>query len=708
MSDNQHSTLRSSVWLFILLPVVAGVSVVCAMVKIQWVDGAQWRERASHRVEMVRVDAARRGNIYSSDGQILATTVPVCNLYLDMASWVKKDRHNKPVLDAKGNAVIDGPIPDSAFYRYLDSVCRTLHRAVPSHTAAYYREKLLKERQAKHPRRCFLVQNNIPYSVWMEICRFPGWDRGVLRTVRYEDGERSVIQQQRAHVYGNMCKNVIGFRNAARDNTYSGLEGFYNEQLSGQDGLYRYRRLTRGVWLQDARHNPDDWDDELTIDSVFKQQRIDGVDIVSTIDTRYQDVAESALRKQLQRYGATSGCAVLMEVETGYVLACSSLVLDTVSHSYLESPDNNVACSDLYEPGSTFKTVFLTALLNDESIHIDTAQRVRVGRKVFSQYSGEISDDEREEDSVSIQRALAISSNVGMCELAWRYYRQRRPELEKQVRRVMHYDPLMLDLIANEPRGIVNGLVSDRGFLNFCYGYNNNVTVMQMLTFYNAIAGNGRMVKPLFCKAIGREGHFDEVKPVVLDKHICSSKTARLIQGMLEEVVQHGTGSNIKNNIYGIAGKTGTSNVYDPKSRRYVPDHFYASFAGFFPTDKPKYSCMVVVKNVQAHGRQAAAPVFKSIADCVVSMDKELSHIQFPGGSDTLSPVRRVQHRRAWPAGQMPNCEGMTVREAVALLESRGLDVRFDGCGRVTSQLPQPGTRIQKNQTVHLHLKTKN
>ena len=703
-SDNHHNTLRSTVWLYVLLPVVVGVCIVGAMVKIQWVDGSEWRERAQRRVEMVRVDPAMRGNIYSSDGHILATTVPVCDLYLDLSSWELKDKNGKTKLDAKGKPIIDGPIPDSLFYRSIDSVCIVLHRAVPTQSIAYFRNKIVEARRSSGPKACFLVQRNLPYSVWMEVRRFKGWDHGVLKTVRYEEGERSVVRQERAHIYGNMAKNVIGFRNSHRSDTYTGLEGYYDKELRGQDGIYSYRRLTRGVWVQMKNRTSDEPYEEVTIDSVSKQQRIDGQDIVSTIDTRYQDVAETALRHQLMRYGASSGCAVLMEVATGYVLACSSLVLDTASKTYIESPDNNVACSDLYEPGSTFKSVFLTAVLDDKQVQLDTAQRIRVGRKVFSKYSGEIKDDEDRVDSVSVKRALAISSNVGMSELAWKYYRTRRADLEKRIRKVVHYDPLMLDLKANEPKGQINSLQSDRGFLNLCYGYNNNVTVLQMLTFYNAIAGGGRMMKPLFCKAIGSNGDYETVRPVVLDEHMCSPETAKVMREMMEEVVQRGTGNNIKNNIYGIAGKTGTSSVYDAKAKQYVPGLFYASFAGFFPADKPKYSCMVVVKHVRAHGRQAAAPVFKCIADCVVSMDKELSHIRFPETGDTMAQVRHTRPVRTAPAGLVPDCKGMTVREAMALLEARGVRVQFDGYGRVTSQSPQAGTRIQKNQTVYLHL----
>lgn len=704
MLSNHHNTLRSTVWLYALLPVVVGVAIIVAMVKIQWVDGTEWRERAKQRVEKVRVDPAMRGNIYSSDGHILATTVPICDLYLDLSTYPQRDKKGNIKRNKKGRPILDGPIPDSSFYRCLDSVCIVLHRAVPTQSIDYFRNKILKARYSSKGNACFLVQRHLPYSTWMRVRRFPGWDHGVLKTVHYQEGERNVVRQERAHIYGNMAENVIGFKNSHHSDTYTGLEGFYDEQLRGQDGIYRYRRLTRGVWMQTQSRDGEELYEEVTIDSVSTQQRVDGVNIISTIDTRYQDVAETALRRQLMRYGASSGCAVLMEVATGYVLACSSLVHDTNTDTYLESPDNNVACSDLYEPGSTFKSVFLTALLNDNQITLDTAQRVRVGRKIFSRYSGEIVDDDDRVDTVSVKRALAMSSNVGMCELAWGFYRSRRADLEKQIRKVMHYNPLMVDLKTNEPRGSINSLQSDRGFLNLCYGYNSNVTVLQLLTFYNAIAGNGRMMKPLFCRAIGRDGDYHTVRPVVLNEHICSVESAKLMREMMEEVVQHGTGNNIKNNIYGIAGKTGTSNVYDAKAKHYIPGLFYASFAGFFPADNPKYSCIVVVKNVRAHGRQAAAPVFKSIADCVVSMDKDLSHIRFPETGDTLVSRPAPRKYGTSDVSRIPNCKNMTLREALAVLESRGLQVRFNGCGRVASQIPQAGSRIQKNQTVYLKL----
>ena len=707
MDEGNNKAAKNILWVYILLMLGVGGAILGGMVKIQWIDGAEWRERGNCRTERTQIDPAQRGNIYSSDGKILATTIPVCDLYIDMASWPLKDRKGDYVKDRHGNKIIGGTISDSCFYGALDSVCIVLHSVVPDKSIAYFRDRLLKGRRSSRPNRCYLVQRGIPYSAWMKICRFKGWNRGVVRTVTDEDGERSVIRQVRAHVYGNMGANVIGFSNSK--GSYTGLEGFYDNNLRGQDGKYLYRRLTRSVWMKDknARVPVDDGDD-YTIDSVAGQKRIDGDDIVSTIDTRFQDMAESALRKQLARYGAKSGCAILMEVATGYVLACSSLVLDTTSKTYVEVMDHNIACSDLYEPGSTFKSVFLTAVFDDPQVKIDTATRVHTNKRVFSKYSGIISDDHEEEDTVvSLAKAMAASSNVGMSDLAWRYYRDRRGDLEKMVRGLLPYDAMMIDLRTSEPKGMINNLRADRNFLNFAYGYNSNLTALQMLTFYNALAAGGRMVKPLFCRAIGREGRMKEVKPVVLNERICSAETAHIMKNLLVGVVERGTGSNIKNNTYGIAGKTGTSTAWDAKTKQYIPNTYYASFAGFFPADKPKYSCIVVVKEVQGYGRTAAAPVFKKIADCVVAMDHEIGHIEYSAGQDDQAgKTARTgrTNRKVVGEGRVPDCGGMTLREARQVLRRAGYDVAASGGGRVVSQKPNADTPAAKGTKVSLRL----
>ena len=735
--------------IYFLLTVVAGVSIILALVNIQGVHGDEWRERGEKREADLRTDPARRGNIYSSDGKILATNVTECDLYLDLYNTQATDEDGKPKYNSKGNPEETGPIVDSNFNRYLDTLCLMLSDAMQVHPASYYRERILSGRSAAHPRRCFLVERHVPYSVWLEITRLPGWHRGVVRAV---DGE-SVVRQVRAHIYGNMAGNTIGFRNQRTSSTYTGLEGAYDSILRGQDGLFNCRRLTKGIWLPD---NPSSHKtmlqrtDEDRIDTIVLQKKVDGLSIVSTIDTRYQDIAESSLRNALRQYGGSAGCAILMEMQTGYVLACVNLAVDTSAHDYLELRDRNVAVSDVYEPGSTFKTVILTAMLNDPSVKIDTSMQLQAGYKNFGGKNGEIKDDHTlaGRSTLSVKEVIEQSSNVGMSDLGWRLYNDRRDTLRHLVERLFPYEKINTDLKAPEYKTHINNLhASNRDFLNFCYGYSTSVSALRLITFYNALGAEGRMVKPLFCKGIIDGDRMIEMKPVVLNPRVCSRESARLMREMLEGVVERGTGNNIKNNTYGIAGKTGTAVHSYANLKRYN-----ASFAGFFPSENPRYTCLVVLKDIPYYDRQAAL-VFKAISDCVVAVDKKLSDgavksvwptlgedstkaAQRPvvgrGDQSAMRPLykqlrqpflsadssaRWVYFREATdstPAqyypyvptrGRVPQCYGMTVRDAIAMLHELGYRVRISGYGKVVSQQPKAGTTAAAGSTVVLTLR---
>ena len=741
--------------LYLLLTLGGGVAIVCAMVNIQWVHGNEWRARGLKREASLQVDPARRGVIYSSDGKILATTVTECDLYLDLANGPLLDKKGEAQLDKDGHPMERGPIVDSCFERYLDTVCLMLAGCNPQRSAQEYRERLLADRE--HGRRCCLVQRGVPYSVWNDICRLPGWKRGVVRRV---DG-RSVVHQVRAHIYGNLAGNTVGFRNQRELNTYTGLEGAYDSLLRGQDGRFRCRRLTKGIWLPDEpshRMEVEQVLDDDNVDTVVVQNRVDGLSIVSTIDTRYQDIAESALRKALRQYGGTAGCAILMEMKTGYVLACANLAVDTAQHDYMELRDRNVAVSDVYEPGSTFKTVILAAMMEDPTVRLDTNALYRVGLKDFGGEYGTIRDDHqikdaegRLRDSLNLREVMEQSSNVGMAELGRKYYRHRRDSLRLQVEKMFPYANLNPDVAAPQYRSRINKQVSlyDVDFHRFCFGYSTRVTPLQLLTYYNALGAGGRMVKPLFCKAVIDGSRVREVKPVVLNPRMCSKETAERMRRILEGVVERGTGDNIKNNTYGIAGKTGTAYHDYSGVKRYN-----ASFAGFFPSENPRYSCVVMMENVPSYGRQAAV-VFKSISDCVVAIDKGLSD----GAVRSVWPVLKADSAKAskmpkvvkgrqndiqqlykllklpyrtansgsrWvsyhaatdstaatyaaydPAeGMVPNCVGMTATEAVALLHQKGYKVKVKGYGRVASQQPRGGTRKSGGQIL-LVMKTDN
>ena len=740
--------MRSLTALYVLLTVGVGVAIVWALVGIQFVHGDEWRARGEKREAGLRPDPARRGNIYSSDGKILATTVTECDLYLDLYNSLVVEENGQVKTDRHGRAVESGPIVDTCFTLYLDTVCRMLSEAMPAHSASYYRERIAVERSKERPRRCFLVERDVPYSVWLQITRLPGWSRGVVRQV---DGQ-SVVHQVRAHIYGNMAGNTIGFRNKKESGSYTGLEGYYDSILRGQDGLFNCRRLTKGIWLPDEprqRKEVAQRTDQDRVDTVVLQRKVDGQSIVATIDTRYQDIAESSLRKALNMYGGTAGCALLMEMRTGYVLACVNLSVDTAAHEYLEVRDRNVAVSDVYEPGSTFKTVILTAMLGDNTIKLDTAMRLPARYKNFGGVNGEIKDDHGDHDSLSLKGVIEQSSNVGMSDLGWRYYNDRRDTLRQLVEQMFPYGKLNPDVRAPEYKTYVNDLRrSNRDFLNFCYGYSTRVSALQLLTFYNALGADGRMVKPLFCKAVvDGDGTQRTMKPVVLNEHICSPRTARLMREMLEGVVENGTGNNIKNTTYGIAGKTGTAVHSYSNMRRYN-----ASFAGFFPSENPRYTCLVMLENIPVYGRQAAV-VFKNISDCVVAVDKGLSDgavksvwprleedstmaLQRPvmqrGKEADLRNLYRqlrlpysqsdsastwVCYRAATDTteagyyaytpvdGRVPNCNGMTAKDAIEMLHAEGYRVSINGYGKVRAQSPKANQAARKGMVIELTLR---
>lgn len=754
MKEKKNTQMtKGMMGLYLLLTLVGGVAIVVCMINTQWVHGDEWRARAAKREVGQRTETARRGNIYSSDGKILATTVTVCDFYLDLSNSPLLDRKGNPLMDKKGNPRQKGPIVDSCFDKYLDTVCMILANAVPSHNAQYYRNRIADERAKSRPRQCFLVERRLPYSAWMAIRRLPGWKGGVVRQV---DG-RSVVRQVRAHIYGNMAENTIGFDNGRERGTYTGLEGAYDSLLRGRDGIYNCRRLTRGIWLPDepgehtevARRTDND-----RVDTIILQRKIDGQSIVATIDTRYQDIAESALRRALHQYGGTAGCAILMEVETGYVLACANLEVDTGVHEFREVRDRNVAVSDVYQPGSTFKSVVLTAMMNDPDLKLDTAMRFRVGSKNYAggREDGQVDDDHdvkdregRVRDTLNVREIIEQSSNVGMVEMGWHLYRMayRSDTLRQLMLKIFPYEKLNPDVVAPQSRSyILKDMKPVANFTRLCYGYSTRVTPLQLATFYNALAAGGRMVKPLFCRAvIDNKGNRTEIKPVVMNPHAFDSKKAAVLRSMLTGVVNNGgTGHRLKVDIYQLAGKTGTAKkngCYD------------ASFAGFFPAQEPRYTCIALIENCHAYGWQAGT-VVREIADCVVAMDKDLNDaLQKPKmATDSLKmsqtpvsekgnqeevarffklvkqPYRTQNPDSKWvyyqqatdttqaiyqpyhPAeGRVPNCYGMTAKDAIALLHQLGYRARVVGYGKVASQTPCRGTTAKSGTLVVLNMK---
>ncbi|MBR1792753.1 MAG: transpeptidase family protein [Bacteroidales bacterium] len=728
-AQNQPS-LKKMLGIFLLIAVSGGGLLLYGFIDTQAVRGSYWRDMSKQRKVTELRDPAKRGDIYSSDGKALATTITVCDLYIDLGHRQVRTRDGVVKKDKHGNAVVDTAISVKAFAAKIDTVCMLLHQGRPQMSVAEYKQRIVNERRKAKPSQCFLVAKNIPYTTWLELLHVEGWSRGIIQQLVDDNGNyQDVRHQMRIRIYRSLGANIIGYRNGVSDR-YTGLEGYYDSILRGQDGIYMGRRLTRGVWL------PTLTDDSLNANGTTQQAKIDGGSITSTIDIRHQDIAENALRQELKRCKARAGCVILMEVETGYVLACANLHKENTDQ-YNERIDGNIACSGWLQPGSTFKPVIVAAAMSDDSIRIDTAMRLRARVKNFDGTpEGEIIDEHDYGDSMTIAQAIINSSNVAMAELGWQYYRKRRPALIHQVQQVFPSDALYIDLRTFERPQSLSTLKYTRDMTNFCFGYGTAVSPLQLLTFYNAIAANGRMVKPLFCKSITTAEGTTTLRPVVMNSHAFSKKTAKYLQGVLAQVVTDGTAKTISNNSYGIAGKTGTAKL---RAQGFSANDAY--FVGYFPTDSPKYSCLVLIDSTYGSGGTAAAPVFKKVADGTMALDKDLGRIKLeriewntPENSRTPnckkgyrsdiadsyeqlgikfpmadSSYRWISYRDGFmpyapKSNIMPDCTGMTIKDALRLLDDLGITAKFSGCGKVVRQNPKARTPMRKGSTAILEL----
>lgn len=758
-SGNKNIVLRlAAIYAVLLLAFV--VPIIYKIIEIQVIEGDEWRERAKESSIAQRKVQAQRGTIFSSDGKILATSLPIYDVYIDLGVHVqtKPKKKRKSADDTKEYIPM---VPDTIFMPYVEELSKKLADMFLDKTPEEYHAYLMTAWEKKN--RNTLIHKNVSFTQLEKMKSFPILCRPVKADIP-KDGDtisantidkkekprfrRAVIVRERnirINPYKNLARHTIGFeikhkvkttkdgKATTKDSSsFNGLDGFYNSYLCGQQGERLERRLNKDVWIP--------------VNDTDQKRAINGQDIVATIDTRLQDLAETSLRRCLIENDADYGCVVLMEVETGYVRAISNLSLVDSARGYQEI--RNIACTDLYEPGSTFKTI--TAMVLIDNNKCDTSYIVPTGVKRFNPKNkhSEIHDvRDYSHGNISMKRSFEVSSNVGTCQPVWDFYNDNRKEFANSIKKIMPYKRLNIDLaVGGEPTPhLESDLNPDRNFLNLAYGYSSNITALQLLTFYNAIANNGTMVKPIFCSEI-KEGEktIKTIRPEVINEEICSARTLKIIQSMLEGVVENGSARRLSKTPYGIAGKTGTSQInYTQKNKTHMT--YRASFAGYFPADNPKYSCIVVITNPKKnkqHGGEIAAPVFKDLADRVcgtilnIEMDipskddeqkpfitrgfkddvqksfeildidntyeNDDDAIWIGGAIDTNNNIVYRDHKITY--GKVPNCKGMTIKDAIYMLEKMGLKVSFDGRGKVISQAPKAGTPINKNGRVHLKL----
>lgn len=644
---------------------ILALAVMFKLFSIQFVNGDKYKDLAEKRTVEERVIPANRGNVYSVDGSLLATSVPKYDIRFDaLAPSLKSfEKHIEAFSDSL--SIYFGNKPN------------------------YYQQKLRKARANKN--RYMLLARNLSYSNYIRFRNFPLLNLGAFR------GGLIVEQDtKREHPMGEIAQRTIGYERTddQGNTTRPGIEGAFGEKyLRGKDGLRLKQKIGKGQWKP--------------INDANEREPQNGYDVYTTINVNIQDIAHHALLKQLEHYNAEHGCVVVMEVETGEIRAISNLGR-TSKGGYYERL--NYAVGESHEPGSTFKLMAIMAALEDKVIDTSTIVDTKNGSKRF--YGRSITDT-RGYGKISAGKAFEKSSNIGLATIIDDNYSENPMEFIKRLDSWGLNDILELPIKGegkpNIPRPGDNNW-SRNALPSMAYGYNLKLTPLQTLTFYNAIANNGEMVKPRFLKEVKNlDKTIESFEKEVRIKKIASDETVSVAQKLLENVVSFGTGKRMYSKYFSMAGKTGTARTdygnYEEwlKERKYV-----SSFAGYFPVENPKYSCIVVIHKpstkVGFYGADVSGPVFKAIAQKIF-IDAPLI--------DEINPSQLVvsdvdkNYELFYDVAQkyktiMPDVTGLPTMDAVTLLENMGMTVKIEGVGIVKSQSIKSGTKLKDNQTITL------
>lgn len=642
---------------------VIAVLVVIKLTNIQWVDGPYYRQLAKELTVKNFQIPSNKGNIYSSDGSLLATSIPEYTVRFDAVAPKKEDFEENVSLLA-------------------DSLSILLQKP-----AGEILSELRRARASKN--RYLLIARKLSYTEYMKIKGFPLFNKGAFKG--------GIITEQktvREHPIGKIAERTIGYERLNADGTTNGkgIEYAFKKYLDGSNGHRMMQKIAKNQWKP--------------ISDVNEVEPQDGYDIISTIDVYIQDIAHHALLKQLEYYQADHGCVVVMETKTGEVKAISNLGRDE-DGTYFET--QNYAVAESTEPGSTFKLIDLIALLDDKKI--DTSKVYDTQGGIVKYYGKSVRDSNKGGyGKISLARGFELSSNTVLVQAVYNNYKDNPNEFVNRIKSYGLDKPLGLQFIGEGKPKIPQPGTSDWSGIALpwmAYGYGVSVTPLQTLALYNAIANDGKMIKPFFVKEIKEwNTTVQKYETEVINEKICSDETLKKVKAVLQNVVKKGTGSKLYSPNFSMAGKTGTVQMnYRDKSKLY----YASSFVGYFPADVPKYSCIVVVHkpNVAAgyYGADVAGPVFKRIAQKIYTdapstnevkkLDKKISSQE--KSYTKLYDIKTTENI-------MPNVKGMPAMDAIVLLENLGLKVKVIGKGKVVKQSIGKGQRFNKKQTVTLEL----
>ena len=647
-----------------ILILILAVSVVFKLVNIQFVKGDYYIGLSEQNNIKNIIIPANRGSVYSSGGKLLATSVPKYDIRFD--ALAPSDKNFNENLTDLSNSL-------SEYY---------------NKPASFYMQLLRNARESKN--RYLLIARNLGYNDHLLIKNFPLFKLG-----SYRGGVIIEQKTKRDYPMGGVAQRTIGYeRKDDQGNiTRPGIDGaFGSKYLKGTDGKRLSQKIGKGQWKP--------------IEDFNQIEPQDGLDIYTTIDVKIQDVAHFALLEQLEKFKADHGSVVVMEVSTGEVKAISNLGRTSIGTYYEKL---NYAIGESHEPGSTFKLMGMVAALEDKVV--DTSDVIDTEAGVLTFYGRNVRDSKRGGyGKISVAKAFEVSSNTAMVKLITDNYKENPTKFIDRLYSMGLNKTLDLPILGEgipkitHPSDKKNWDGLDLPWMAFGYGI--SLTPLQTLAFYNAIANDGVMLKPRFLREVK---DFDKTVEVfnkeIINPSICSKETAKKVQKMMQNVVEkkHGTAHNIYSPSFSMAGKTGTCQTeYWKESGLYI-----SSFAGYFPAENPKYSCIVVIHKpdtkIGYYGNIVAAPVFKKIAQKIYSetpIEDRLKWIKISELENENDIYRNLIEDRS----VMPNVTKLNLSDAIALLENLGLEVEVSGNGNKIDQSVKSGSKINKNQKVILKL----
>jgi len=657
--SNTNKNILYRLYVVVAFLLVLAIAIVLQLVNVQYVDGDSYRALAKKRSIKRKVIKANRGSIYADDGSLLAASVPKYDIRWDAVT-----------------------VSDKNFKEHINALSDSLAVMLPENTS-YYKRMLKKARL--HKSRYKLITKNLGYSDYVRIKNFPLFKLGA--------NKGGIIVEQRTvreHPIAGIARRTVGFKGSG-----AGVEGAYRSYLKGVDGERLVQKIAKG------QYKPIKDENEI--------EPQNGMDIVTTLNVNIQDIAHHALLEQLEKFEADHGTVVVMETKTGEIKAISNLKR-TVKGTYYEQL--NHAIGESCEPGSTFKLMVMVAALESKKIDSSTVVDTENGVLTFFNKYKVRDSHHGGYGKISAARAFELSSNTGFVKIVQKGFAANPEAFVNRLYNMGLNERLSLDF-KGEGKPVIphpnDASWSGISLPWMAYGYGVSLTPLQILTFYNAIANNGEMVKPRFIKSIRdfkNEAPIKVFKKEIINPKICSDATIGKVKKMMKNVVKRGTARNIYTPNFSMAGKTGTCRTdYGDKTAK---KNYIASFAGYFPADNPKYSCIVVIHkpntSIGYYGNVVAAPVFKKIAKKIytdtplvdeVDIDFEVDeHLKKAYASYNLKSEKNLK--------LIPNVKGMSAMDAIPFLENLGLKVIVNGNGKVKKQSLNVGEKITNNQVIVL------